>query len=27
MLLSVPLLFIGGWLITRAYARPPVSVK
>lgn len=25
MLLSVPLLFIGGWLITRAYARPPVS--
>jgi len=25
MLLSVPLLFIGAWLITRAYARPPVS--
>ena len=25
MLLSVPLLFIGAWLITRAYARPAVS--
>jgi phosphatidylglycerol:prolipoprotein diacylglycerol transferase len=25
MVLSVPLLFIGAWLITRAYARPPVS--
>jgi len=25
MLLSVPLLLIGAWLITRAYARPPVS--
>ncbi len=25
MLLSVPLLVIGGWMITRAYARPAVS--
>ena len=25
MLLSVPLLFIGAWLIARAYARPAVS--
>jgi len=25
MLLSVPLLFIGAWLIARAYSRPPVS--
>src|SRR6185295_5472372 len=25
MLLSVPLLFIGAWLISRAYARPAVS--
>ena len=25
MLLSVPLLFVGAWMITRAYARPAVS--